>query len=83
MEFNPITAPILFPAMILLQIVGRRMHTRRRVKENSTIEAAIFALFGLLLGFTFSGAMGRFDAHRQLVNQEVNAIGTAYLRLDL
>jgi hypothetical protein len=38
---------------------------------------------GLLLAFTFSGAASRFDARRQLIVEETNAIGTAYLRLDL
>jgi ABC-type glycerol-3-phosphate transport system permease component len=46
------------------------------------IEAAIFALLGLLLGFSFSGATSRLDTRRQLIVQEANAIGTAYLRLD-
>src|SRR5215510_4984847 len=44
---------------------------------------AVFALLGLLIAFTFSGAASRFDARRQLVVEEANAIGTAYLRLDL
>jgi hypothetical protein len=30
-----------------------------------------------------NGAYSRFDARRQLIVQEANAIGTAYLRLDL
>ncbi|RPI56041.1 MAG: hypothetical protein EHM55_06090 [Acidobacteria bacterium] len=47
------------------------------------IEAAIFALLGLLLGFAFAGAMTRLDARRQLIIHEASAIGTAYLRLDL
>ena len=38
---------------------------------------------GLLLAFTFSGAASRFEVRRQLIVQETNAIGTAYLRLDL
>jgi len=40
-------------------------------------------LFGLLLAFTFSGAVARYDAHRELVIEERNDIETAYLRLDL
>jgi hypothetical protein len=38
---------------------------------------------GLLLAFTFSAAVSRFEVRRQLIVQETNAIGTAYLRLDL
>jgi hypothetical protein len=50
---------------------------------TGTIDAAVFALLGLLLGFSFAGAMSRFDARRQLIVNEANAIGTAYLRIDL
>lgn len=46
------------------------------------IEAAVFALLGLLLGFSFSGGISRMGTKRQLIVQEANAIGTAYLRLD-
>jgi hypothetical protein len=38
---------------------------------------------GLLIGFTFYGAGSRFDARRNLIVREANAIGTTYLRLDL
>jgi hypothetical protein len=38
---------------------------------------------GLLLAFTFSGAESRFDEKRNLIVQEANAVGTAYLRIDL
>ncbi len=40
-------------------------------------------MLGLLVAFTFAGAASRFEARRVLVVQEANAIGTAYLRLDL
>src|SRR5260370_26384198 len=46
------------------------------------IEAAVFALLGLLLGFSFAGGTSRLETKRQLVIQEANAIGTGYLRLD-
>jgi hypothetical protein len=84
MIFPPVLAFLLFPAMLLLLELGRRARLNRKGSVQSTaIEGAVFALFGLLLAFTFSGAMGRYDAHRQLVIEETNAIGTAYLRLDL
>ena len=47
------------------------------------VEGAHFALLGLLIAFTFSGAAIRFDARRALIVEEANAIGTAWLRLDL
>ena len=47
------------------------------------VEGAVFALFGLLVAFSFSGAAERFDVRRQLIVEEANAIGTAYLRIDL
>jgi hypothetical protein len=36
----------------------------------------------LARGFSFAGGTSRLDAKRQLIVQEANAIGTAYLRLD-
>jgi hypothetical protein len=47
------------------------------------LDGAVFGLMGLLIAFTFTGAATRFDARRDLVTQHVNAIGTAWLRLDL
>lgn len=47
------------------------------------MEGAVFALLGLLIAFTFSGAATRFDTRRQLIIEETSDIGTAYLRLDL
>ena len=84
MNFHPDSAFLLLPAMILLLEVGRRLRRQRaEAVVSSAIEGAIFGLFGLLLAFTFSGAVSRFDTHRQLLTQEANDIGTAYLRLDL
>ena len=82
--------PGLFLTMLLLLEVGRRLGMRRMAVETErervglvTVETAIFALLGLLVAFTFSGAASRYEARRVLIVQEANAIGTAYLRLDL
>jgi hypothetical protein len=84
MNFHPDSAFLLLPAMILLLEVGRRLRRQRaEAIVSSAIEGAIFGLFGLLLAFTFSGAISRYDTHRQLLTQEASDIGTAYLRLDL
>jgi len=84
MNFPPITAFFVLPIMLLLLEAGRRFRIRHKAPiESTSVENAIFALFGLLLAFTFSGAVTRYDAHRQLIVEETNAIGVAYLRLDL
>jgi hypothetical protein len=62
----------------------RKPHLAEASSESAAaVIGALFALLGLLLAFTFSGAYARFDARRQIIVQEVNAIGTAWLRLDL
>lgn len=65
----------------------RRRAVRRtptlEAKGFGTIEAAIFSLLGLLLAFSFTHAASRFDDRRELAVSEANALGTAYLRLDL
>jgi hypothetical protein len=65
--------------------VGRRQRSRdpASVAGSTSIEAALFALLGLLVGFTFSGAQTRLEHRRDLIVHEANAIGTAYLRLDV
>src|SRR5271168_1054129 len=84
MTLSPFSAFLLLPAMLLLLEAGRQFHLRHKVpSESLAIESAIFALFGLLLAFTFSGAVTRYDTHRELVVEETNDIFTAYLRLDL
>lgn len=77
----------LMLAMVFMLEFGRRFG-RRRVTELSnaqtgTLDSAVFALLGLLLAFTFSGAAARFDGRRAQVVEEANDIGTAWLRLDL
>jgi hypothetical protein len=84
MTFNPMSAFFLLPVMLVLIELGRRFRlSHNTFVESTAIESAIFALFGLLLAFTFSGAVERYDRHRELLVEETNAIGTAYLRLDL
>jgi hypothetical protein len=80
----------LFVAIVLSLEGGRRIGRRRRAKLSAeaatgvgAIDGAVFGLMGLLIAFTFSGAVSRFDARRHLIVEEANAIGTAYLRLDL
>ena len=51
--------------------------------QQSYIVSAVLGLLALLMGFTFSLAVERFEARRVLVLEEANAIGTTYLRAQL
>src|SRR5262245_53363409 len=80
----------IFVAMLVCLEIGRRYGIRRKAQEPEgggagagVVDTAVFALLGLLVAFTFSGAASRFDERRKLIIEEANAIGTAYLRLDL
>ena len=80
----------LFVGMLLSLELGRRIGLRRLEEDASAategigaVDGAVFAVLGLLIAFTFSGATARFDARRQLIVEETNHIGTAYLRIDV
>jgi hypothetical protein len=51
--------------------------------QEGYLVSSVLGLFALLLGFTFSLAVDRFDTRRLLVLEEANAIGTTYLRSQL
>ena len=79
----------LFAGLLLFQELGRRIGNRELARDPAgrggvgIVEGAVFGLLALLMGFTFSGAANRFEGRRELIIQEVNAIGTAWLRIDL
>lgn len=66
--------------------LGRKFETQtpENVKSQvSTVEAAILGILALLLGFTISMAVSRFEIRKQLVLEEADAIGTSSLRAQL
>lgn len=77
-------------AMLLFIEIGWRSGNAQRRRNSGGLpkgvgiaEGAVFGLLGLVIALTFSGAATRFEARRHLITEEANAIGTAYLRLDL
>lgn len=79
----------LFLLMVFSAQVGAvlRMRSALSAKGSENAEgyllSATLALLGLLIAFTFSLAVSRFDARREMVVNEANAIGTAWLRAGL
>jgi hypothetical protein len=97
MEVTRYTTELALCASLALMIgmmiafrLGRHAGIRHRLLDpegarsvSGAVEASIFALLGLLIAFTFSGAGDRFEVRRMLITSEANSIGTAWLRLDL
>jgi lipopolysaccharide export LptBFGC system permease protein LptF len=52
-------------------------------QDRDVIVAATLTLLALLIGFSFSMAIGRYDQRKNYEDAEANAIGTEYLRADL
>jgi hypothetical protein len=65
--------------------IARRVHAPGEApsSEVAAIQGAVLGLLALLLGFTFSLAMSRFETRKELIRDEANVIGTAYLRTQL
>ena len=78
----------LFVLWISAQI-GDLVRTRVRPLDTeqhedfNVILGANLTLLGLLIGFSFSMAISRYDQRKNLEEAEANAIGTEYLRADL
>ena len=51
-------------------------------RQIALVRTSTAALVAFLIGFAFSGAASRFIARQDIVVQEANALGTAYLRAD-
>ena len=61
---------------------------RREVREDEredldTVQTAILTLLALIVGFSFSMAVTRYDQRKNFEEAEANAIGTQYVRADL
>src|SRR6201987_4137728 len=52
-------------------------------QDLATVEAATLTLLGLIIAFSFSMAIGRYDQRKNYEAEEANAIGTEYVRADL
>lgn len=88
---------LLFALLVLARELGTWLRTRRRppAKQRGDDDdghagdgvafstTTVLGLLALLIGFTFSLALGRYDERRNLVLKEANALGTTWLRADL
>jgi len=70
--------------------IGAYFRKRRRQpakdeerQDYSVVEGATLTLLGLIIGFSFSMAISRYDQRKNYEEAEANAIGTEYVRADL
>ncbi|MES2283622.1 MAG: hypothetical protein V4542_19590 [Pseudomonadota bacterium] len=79
---------LFFALQVAIQLgfkAGRKLEFAVWDKLNRaffSVTGATLALLGLLLAFSFSMAVSRYEARKVVVLMEANAIGTAWLRTD-
>src|SRR5215471_10604802 len=71
-------------AWIGARVLGRYASEGQHAREDfRTVLAACLTLLGLIVGFSFSMAVSRYDLRRIAESAEAGAIGTEYARADL
>jgi hypothetical protein len=80
----------IFLLILLTNWLGYRYRTSQEAKPGvgtlegpGPMESSLLGLMALMLGFTFSMALSKFETRRQVIVEEANNIGTALLRADL
>jgi hypothetical protein len=79
---------ISFAVLALSVRIGALLRQRKLIQEDlhqdlDIILAATLTLLGLIIGFSFSMAINRYDQRKNYEEAEANAIGTEFVRADL
>jgi hypothetical protein len=88
-DYPLVVFALTFLALWLSARLGRFFLERRpsqREGEHETLDVILNAsltLLGLIIGFSFSMAVSRYDQRKHYEEAEANAIGTEYVRADL
>jgi hypothetical protein len=88
LRFPMLVLALSFAVLWLSVWIGVSIRKRRRILDEDerqdfgTIMSAILTLLGLIIGFSFSMAIYRYDQRKDLEEAEANAIGTEYVRAD-
>jgi hypothetical protein len=89
MNYPVIVFTITLVVLCLSAKLGSWFQARRKPLDDKSREdfqivlGATLTLLGLIIGFTFSMAISRYDQRKNLEEDEANAIGTEYVRSDL
>jgi hypothetical protein len=74
---------LIFGASEVGRRLGMRLGSGYAADDLSTLEGAMLGLVALIIGFSFAMALSRFEARRDAILAEANAIGTTALRARL
>ena len=88
MNFPFLIFLVCFVVLASSERIGTLLRNRRVIEEDlrkdlDIILAATLTLLGLIIGFSFSMAISRYDQRKNYEEAEANAIGTEYVRADL
>jgi hypothetical protein len=88
MDFPFTVSALCFVALWFSARVGFFFAKSRPLQDDqpddfNVVQAGALTLLGLLIGFTFSMAIGRYDQRKNYEEAEANAIGTEYVRVDV
>src|SRR5438477_796638 len=89
MNFPLLVFALSFLGLLLAAVIGDTLRSKiRALKEDerddfNVVLNATLTLLGLLIGFSFSMAISRYDQRKNYEEAEANAIGTEYVRADL
>lgn len=80
--------PATFVVLALSVRIGALLRQRKLIHENlhqdlDIILAVTLTLLGLIIGFSFSMAINRYDQRKNYEEAEANAIGTEFVRTGL
>ena len=89
MNYPGVVLLFTFVVLWVASWVGATFRRKREVlsaeerDDLGMVLTATLTLLGLIIGFTFSMAISRYDQRKNLEEEEANAIGTEYVRADL
>src|ERR1700723_1640447 len=88
-NFPLVVLVVSFLVLFLAGAIGTSFRKRKHLLDNAVgadaglVLGARLTILGLIIGFTFSMAISRYDQRKNYEEAEANAIGTEYVRADL
>jgi len=89
MNYPVLIAVITLISLWAFALLGAFLRSKKKTDDESEngefgmVLSATLTLLGLLIGFSFAMAIGRYDQRKNYEEEEANAIGTEYVRADL